>query len=48
MLKAWCKVKSREDPGPLDVADERMRPSRALWGHDLSMGSTLEKLGPKR
>ena len=38
----------REDSGPSDVAEERMRPCRAQCGHDPSMGRTLEKLGPKR
>ena len=46
VLKAWCEVRIRRAPGPSDVADERRRPCRARWGHDFSMGRTLEKLGP--
>ena len=46
MLKAWCEVRTGRTPGPSDVAEERMRPCRAQWGHDLSMGRTLEKPGP--
>jgi hypothetical protein len=45
-LKAWCEVRIGRTPGHSDVAEERMRPCRAQWGHDLSMGRTLEKLGP--
>ena len=48
VLKAWCEVRTGRTPGPSDVAEERRRPCRAQWGHDLSMGRTLEKLGPKR
>jgi hypothetical protein len=47
-LKAWCELRTGRPLGPSDVAEERMRPCRARWGHDLSMGRTLEKLGPKR
>ena len=46
VLKAWCEVRAGRTPGPSDVAEERMVPCRAQWGHDLSMGRTLEKLGP--
>ena len=46
MLKAWCEDRTGRTPGPSDVAEERKRPCRAQWGHDLSMGRTLEKLGP--
>src|SRR5918995_4731129 len=38
VLKAWCEVRIGRTPGPSDVAEERMRPCRARWGHDLSMG----------
>jgi hypothetical protein len=47
VLKAWCELRTGRPPGPSDVAEERMVPCRAQWGHDLSMGKTLEKLGPK-
>jgi hypothetical protein len=43
-LKAWCDLGIGRTPGPSDVAEERMRPCRAQWGHDLSMGRLLEKL----
>ena len=46
VLKEWCEIRKGRTPGPSDVAEERMRPCRARWGHDLSMGRTLEKLGP--
>jgi hypothetical protein len=46
VLKAWCEVRIGRTPGPSDVAEERRRPCCAQWGHDLSMGRTLEKLGP--
>jgi hypothetical protein len=45
-LEAWCEVRIGRTPGPSDVAEERRRPCSARWGHDLSMGKTLEKLGP--
>ena len=48
VLKAWCKARTGRTPSRSDVAEERMRPCRARWGHDLSMGRLLEKLGPKR
>ena len=48
VLKAWCEVRTGRAVGPLDVDEGWMRPCRARWGHDLSMGSTLEKLGPQR
>jgi hypothetical protein len=48
VLKAWCELRTERTPGPSDVAEERRRPCRAQGGHDLSMGRTLEKLGPKR
>jgi hypothetical protein len=47
-LKAWCEVRTGKTPGPSDVAEEWMRPCRARWGCDLSMGRTLEQPGPKR
>src|SRR5918994_7078867 len=47
-LKAWCELRPGRPLGPSDVAEERMVPCRAQWGHDLSMGRTLEKPGPKR
>ena len=46
VLKAWCEVRTGKTPHPSDVVEERMCPCRAQWGHDLSMGRTLEKLGP--
>jgi hypothetical protein len=46
VLKSWCEVRIGRTPGPSDVAEERRRPCRAQWGHDLSMGRLLEKLGP--
>ena len=46
VLKEWCEIRKGRTPGPSDVAEERMRPCCAQWGHDLSMGRTLEKLGP--
>ena len=48
VLKTWCEVRIGRTPGPSDVAEERRRPCRARWGHELSMGRTLEKLGPQR
>jgi hypothetical protein len=48
VLKAWCEVRIGRTPDPSDVAEERRRPCRAQRSHDLSMGRTLEKLGPKR
>ncbi len=48
VLKAWCEVRTGRTSGPSDVAEERMRPCRARWSHDLSMGRTFEKLGPQR
>jgi hypothetical protein len=45
-LKAWGEVRTGRTPHPSDVAEERRRPCRARWGHDLSMGRRLEKLGP--
>jgi hypothetical protein len=45
-LKAWCEVRTGRTPDSSDVAEERMVPCHAQWGHDLSMGRTLEKLGP--
>jgi hypothetical protein len=47
-LKVWCEVRTGKTPDTSDVAEERRRPCRARWGHDLSMGRLLEKLGPKR
>ena len=44
--KAWCEFRTGKAPHPSDVAEERRRPCRAQWGHGLSMGRTLEKLGP--
>jgi hypothetical protein len=46
VLKSWCEVRIGRTPGPSDVAEERRRPCRAQWGHDLSMGRLLEKPGP--
>jgi hypothetical protein len=46
-LKADCEVRIGKTPGPSDVAEEQMRPCRARWAM-ISMGRTLEKLGPKR
>jgi hypothetical protein len=46
VLKAWCQVRIGRTPGPSDVAEERMRPYRVRWGHDLSMGRLLEKPRP--
>jgi hypothetical protein len=43
-----CEVRIGRTPGPSDVAGERRRPRGVQWGHDLSMGRTLEKLAPKR
>jgi hypothetical protein len=48
VLKACCELRTGKTPGPSDVAEERMVPCRAQWGQDLSMGRTLEKLGPER
>jgi hypothetical protein len=45
VLKTWCEIRTGRTPGPPDVAEERRRACRAQWGHDLSMGRTLEKLG---
>jgi hypothetical protein len=46
-LEACCEVGTGRTPGPSDdVAEERRRPCDAQWGHDLSMGRTLEKIGP--
>jgi hypothetical protein len=45
VLKAWCEIRTGRNLGPSDVAEERRRPCRARWGHDLSMGRLLEKLG---
>ena len=45
-LKAESKVRTGRAVGPLDVPEGWMRPCRARWGHDLSTGRTLEKLGP--
>ena len=44
-LEAWCEVRTGRTPGPSDVAEERMVPCHAQWGHDLSIGRTLEKPG---
>jgi hypothetical protein len=46
VLKACCELRTGRTPGPSDVAEERRRPCRAQLGHDLSMGRTLEQLGP--
>ncbi len=35
VLKAWCEIRTESTPDPSDVAEERMRPCRAQWGHDL-------------
>jgi len=35
-LEAWCEVRTERTPGPSDIAEERMRPCRAQWGHDLN------------
>src|SRR5215207_1411020 len=48
ILKAWCEVRTGRTPGPSEVPEGRRRPCRAQWGHDLSIGRLLEKLGPKR
>jgi hypothetical protein len=45
VLKAWCELRTGKTPHPSDLAEERMRPCRAQWGHDL-YGRTVEKLGP--
>src|SRR5918995_6015170 len=45
-MKAWCEVRTGRTPGLSDEVEERRRPYRARWGHDLSMGRTLEKPGP--
>ena len=37
VLEAWCEVSTGRTSGPSDVAEERRRPCRARWGHDLSM-----------
>ena len=47
VLEAWCELRTGRTPGSSDVAEERMRPCRARWAM-ISMGRTLEKLGPKR
>src|SRR5918994_6019657 len=47
VLKAWCEVRTGRTPGPSNVAEERMRPCGVRWVI-ISMGRTLEKLGPKR
>ena len=44
VLKTWCEVRTGRTPGPSDVAEERRRPCRARWDHDLSMDRTFEKL----
>ena len=46
MLKAWCELRTGRTLGPSGVAEERRHPCRAQWGHDLSMGMTLEEPGP--
>jgi hypothetical protein len=48
VLGAWCEVGTGSTPGPSDVTEEWRRLCRARWGHDLSMGRTLEKLAPQR
>ena len=34
-LKAWCEVRTGKTPGPSEISEERRRPCRAQWGHDL-------------
>jgi hypothetical protein len=46
VLKAWCELRTGKTPHPSDLAEERRRPCRARWGHDLSMSRLLEKPGP--
>jgi hypothetical protein len=46
VLKAWCELRTGKTPHPSDLAEERMVPCGAQWGHDLSMGRLLEQLGP--
>jgi hypothetical protein len=46
VLKAWCEARRGRTPVHSDVAEERIVPCHAQCGHDLSMGRTLEKLGP--
>jgi hypothetical protein len=48
VFKAWCEVRIGRAPDPSDVAEERGVRVCAQLGHDLSMGRTLEKLGPQR
>ncbi len=47
VLKAWCEIRTGKSPGPSDVAEVRMRLC-VLNGAMISMGRTLEKLGPQR
>jgi hypothetical protein len=35
VLEAWCEVRTGRTTGPSDVAEERRRPCRDRWGHDL-------------
>ena len=35
VLEAWCEVRIGRTQAPSDVAEERRRPCRAQWGHDL-------------
>ena len=44
VLKAWCELRTGKTPHPSDLAEERMVPCGAQWGHDLSMGRLLEQL----
>jgi hypothetical protein len=46
MLEAWCEVRIGRTPGPSDVAEERRRLCLCSVGPMMSMGRTLEKLGP--
>src|SRR5919112_4431432 len=45
-LKAWCEVRTGKTPGPSDVAEERRRPCRAQWGHDLYAQAVGEARSP--
>jgi hypothetical protein len=35
VLEAWCETRTEKTQGPSDVAEDRRRPCRAQWGHDL-------------
>jgi hypothetical protein len=47
VLKTWCEVRTWRTTGPSDVAlKSGCVCVCAQWGHDLSVGRTLEKPGP--